>query len=719
MVGSRRSLLAAVLFVLLASFLPSAARAEEPFAPPVEQGVQAFLDEQPGALKTYRDGEQSAAELMEGVSAYYGVSPRILLALLEATSRLLSDPAPPEAALRQPFSPLGPGGFGTQVDWAARELRAGLGPYERPPTVTFSDGLTLTLTLDQAPEGVAVQRFLAKGRSAAEWTTTYGRFLEAFQTYFNNELPDPRPVEPAAINGFLQRPWAAGTRVVHLAYFDHMYPTVDTNNADNGFVVNYLGRGGMQYDGHDGHDFYFPDQPIGTYILAAADGIAYARTHRGNGVVVLHPDGYETVYWHLDKFAGVFRGKVDSDQGVPVRAGDLLGTSGKTGFVIGTPHLHFEVRHHGRQVDPYGWFGAGVDPCAAYRACETSQWLWHASLIGEGDFTPPSVAPPDHTPPVAMLTAQPRSDVLFLAHFDGTLLQQVGTGTLLATGEPSYDQGRVGQGVRVRGDDQLALPIAGNLRLDAGTLAFWANLPDTYPATKSGRNYLLAASANPDNGPVYTGTLALRREPGLDGAAQWNFWTTPDSGDSGRNDLLTPDTLAAGQHHFALTWDRAARTKALYIDGALAAGIDNVDLPGNVGAALNLGNFMPGAHPSGAVFDELVVFDRALPPTEIALLTTAQEAFQPAQSPVRSPNVLLDLNAVDDAGGIMSVQLGVDGVFGDPEPYAEQYHVRVPDVSGTHTIEVRLFDRAGNSATVSTTLTLDTASQVFLPMMVD
>jgi murein DD-endopeptidase MepM/ murein hydrolase activator NlpD len=95
------------------------------------------------------------------------------------------------------------------------------------------------------------------------------------------------------------------------------------------------------------------------------------------------------VYWHLDKFAKKFRGKVNTDEGVPVRAGDLLGSSGRSGFVGGTPHLHFEVRLHGKQVDPYGWYGAGQDPCPAYAGCTISRWLWAPELSGEFDFTPP------------------------------------------------------------------------------------------------------------------------------------------------------------------------------------------------------------------------------------------------------------------------------------------------------------------------------------------
>lgn len=700
-------LLLATLALLLA--FPSAAAAAPRLDPPapVEDDLQGFLDGLPGPLKSYRDGDSSAAEQIGNVSSYYGVSPRVLLALLEATGGLLSSPTVSDATLRQPIGAAGPTGFSAQIDWAGRELRAGLGPYERPPTVQFTDGTTLTLSLEQAPEGVAVQRLLAKGRTQPEWRAVFDRFLQAFQNYFNNELPAERKPQPAATNGFLDRPWAAGTRVVHLSYFDHMFPTVDTGGNDNGYVVNYLGRGGMQYDGHDGHDFYFPDQPIGTYILAAADGVAYARTHRGNGVVIIHPGGYETVYWHLDKFAKIFKGRVDTNQGVPIKAGDLLGSSGKTGFTSGTPHLHFEVRHNGKQVDPYGWYGPDADPCARYAACEASAWLWRSDLAGEFDFTPPgtAVAEADRTPPAVNLAVNPRPDLLFLAEFEDSLLQQRGAGTPAYDGTPGFRDAAFGRGVRVGSNDRLALPVDGNLRLDAGSITVWADLPDEYPANTTSRNYLLAASAHPDEGPVYTGTLALRRESGPDGA-RWTFWTTPESGEIGRSDLSVPDTLAPGTHQFTLTWDRAAGAKALFIDGALAASAEGVELPESVGELLELGRWSPGHGLGGMTIDRLAIYSRALGAEEVGKLVADPKTLRAAVQRVYAPQISIDINAADESGGIMAMQLGVNGVFGDPQPYEDSYELGLPDASGEYTIAVRVFDRAGNSSEASTTVSL-------------
>ena len=697
--------------LLLAAQLPPAARA----APHADDRlrVQPFLDAQPGPLKAYLDGRQPAAAVIEGASFYYGLDARLHLALLETTSRLLSDPAPPAASLSQPFGPAGPTGFAAQVEWASAELRAGLGPYASAPVLRFTDGTTTTLSLGQAPEGVAVQRFLAIGRAQPEWRALATRFVQVYAAYFNNQLAAPAAPEPAAAGGFLQLPWPAATPMYHLAYFDHTYPTVDSGDDGNSTITAYWGGGGVQYNTHDGHDFFFPNQPVGTPILAAAPGVAYARTTRGNGVVVRHASGYETVYWHLSAFAPIFDGMIDGDRGQSVAAGTLLGWSGRSGFVVGTPHLHFEVRHNGREVDPYGWYGAGDDPCAAYAGCERSQWLWADALRGSYDFTPPGSAggAPDTTPPVATLSVNPRPGLLLLDSFDGSATPQVADGQPFVGGALAFGQGRYGQSLAAD-SAVVAFPAENNLRLARGTICLWARLPASYPTTSTGRHYLLAASANPDDpARVYSGTLALRREADPAGA-RWNFWTvaTTDTAQSAAS-TLAPDTLTPGWHHFAIAWDAAAGTKALYLDGALAAQSTGATLPADVGPLLQLGRFSEGGVAFGGSLDELAIFGSALRPAEIAAIASATAPLDAGDervvgTPSGSVRVAVDANA-SDASGIMAMQLGVDGAWGDPQPYDETLDVELPRIEGEHMIGARFRDAAGNTTTVSTSVTLD------------
>jgi len=96
---------------------------------------------------------------------------------------------------------------------------------------------------------------------------------------------------------------------------------------------------------HKGVDYAAPK---GTPIHAAGDGtIVYRGWERGYGnfVLIKHNDTYSTAYGHMSRFAGGER------VGTHVRQGEVIGYVGMTGLATG-PHLHYEVRIHGKQVNP-------------------------------------------------------------------------------------------------------------------------------------------------------------------------------------------------------------------------------------------------------------------------------------------------------------------------------------------------------------------------------
>jgi murein DD-endopeptidase MepM/ murein hydrolase activator NlpD len=84
----------------------------------------------------------------------------------------------------------------------------------------------------------------------------------------------------------------------------------------------------------------------GTEVAAAASGTVVhagpAGTY-GNLVTLRHDNGFETRYAHLSS--------VDVKVGDLVEEGTELGKVGTTGYSTG-PHLHFEVRHDGKAIDP-------------------------------------------------------------------------------------------------------------------------------------------------------------------------------------------------------------------------------------------------------------------------------------------------------------------------------------------------------------------------------
>lgn len=84
----------------------------------------------------------------------------------------------------------------------------------------------------------------------------------------------------------------------------------------------------------------------GTPVLAAAEGVvryAGSGASYGNYVRILHDDGDETIYAHM-QYLFVRTGQ-------HVQAGQTLGTVGQTGNATG-PHLHFEILHEGVRYDP-------------------------------------------------------------------------------------------------------------------------------------------------------------------------------------------------------------------------------------------------------------------------------------------------------------------------------------------------------------------------------
>ena len=70
----------------------------------------------------------------------------------------------------------------------------------------------------------------------------------------------------------------------------------------------------------------------------------------GNMIIVDHGSNYYTVYAHLEE---TFKSKGDQ-----VETGEVIATVGDTGSMEGNG-LYFEVRHHGKPVDPLTWLKKG------------------------------------------------------------------------------------------------------------------------------------------------------------------------------------------------------------------------------------------------------------------------------------------------------------------------------------------------------------------------
>lgn len=98
------------------------------------------------------------------------------------------------------------------------------------------------------------------------------------------------------------------------------------------------------YEFHTGVDVA---NHIGTQVRATADGVV---THTGweggygRLVIINHGQGYRTFYGHLGKAIFV-------KPGDHVTRGQIVAEMGSSGMSTG-PHVHYEVRHDGKRVDP-------------------------------------------------------------------------------------------------------------------------------------------------------------------------------------------------------------------------------------------------------------------------------------------------------------------------------------------------------------------------------
>jgi murein DD-endopeptidase MepM/ murein hydrolase activator NlpD len=89
----------------------------------------------------------------------------------------------------------------------------------------------------------------------------------------------------------------------------------------------------------------------GEDVLAVAAGVvtwAGERVGYGNLVEINHGDGFITRYAHNERALVTV--------GETVKRGDAIALMGSTGHSTG-PHVHFEVLHNGRQVDPTSYLG--------------------------------------------------------------------------------------------------------------------------------------------------------------------------------------------------------------------------------------------------------------------------------------------------------------------------------------------------------------------------
>jgi hypothetical protein len=149
---------------------------------------------------------------------------------------------------------------------------------------------------------------------------------------------------------------------------------------EGGTRLGTSGPGADREDGARAHRGLDVDATVGEPVRAVADGVVQfagldlpgqlparallprqlkrfrARTMGPGGffVRVMHADGIRSGYFHLTSFR-VVAGQI-------VKAGEIIGTVGRSGIKVSGSHLHFEVHRDGELQDPVRFLAAFVLP---------------------------------------------------------------------------------------------------------------------------------------------------------------------------------------------------------------------------------------------------------------------------------------------------------------------------------------------------------------------
>lgn len=305
--------------------------------------IAAFVESQPGYLKTYREtvyGKwRPGAEVVALVARNNSVNPRLLLAMLEYKAGWLSNPERPEGdEFRYPMGNIDPQipGLYRQLTWLANELGNGYYGW-RAGTMTelnFDDGASLRLAPDLNAGTVALQYFFSLDKTSSGWSAELGSqdFLDVYIGYFGDPWAYEYPLfEPGVEQPPLILPFIEG----HLWSF---------TGGPHGAWERESAWAAL--------DFAPASSVTGCYIsedwaTASAPGIV-VRSEDGTVVLDLDGDGREHSGWALLYLHIAEENRVQ--EGELVAAGDLIGHPSCEGGIATGTHIHIARKYNGEWI---------------------------------------------------------------------------------------------------------------------------------------------------------------------------------------------------------------------------------------------------------------------------------------------------------------------------------------------------------------------------------
>jgi len=160
----------------------------------------------------------------------------------------------------------------------------------------------------------------------------------------DSALIDSFKINPDSLQKLYKTPKEGNIFGVLLDYFKKVFSLQDSPIFFILPVNGYISRSFDPERGHYGMDLVVKD---GTPVFATAGGFVvfsgYTNNY-GHIIILSHSDGYLSIYKHCSVILKKEREFV--------KQGDLIAQSGNSGLATTGPHLHFEIWHNGKPINP-------------------------------------------------------------------------------------------------------------------------------------------------------------------------------------------------------------------------------------------------------------------------------------------------------------------------------------------------------------------------------
>jgi len=160
----------------------------------------------------------------------------------------------------------------------------------------------------------------------------------------DSALIDSFKINPDSLQKFYKTPKEGNIFGVLLNYIKKVLSYQDNSIFFILPVNGYISRSFDPERGHYGIDLVVKD---GTPVFASAGGFVvfsgYTNNY-GHVIILIHSDGYLSIYKHCSVIL--------KEEREFVKQGDLIAQSGNSGLATTGPHLHFEIWHNGKPIDP-------------------------------------------------------------------------------------------------------------------------------------------------------------------------------------------------------------------------------------------------------------------------------------------------------------------------------------------------------------------------------